>query len=114
MSCGQGFCPPHADPDDPSAPAPAPAHVALCPVGIRIFANALANVASLNGMDPAGRSWRHGSIRRRIAFLETLEGNPAAELRFQIGVGRLRLFLALALVGALLVAVASGAIEQLR
>ena len=52
---------------------------ALCPVGIRIFANALANVAALNGMEHGRRSWRHGSIARRIAFLEGLEGKPDAE-----------------------------------
>ena len=69
----------------------------LCPVGIRIFANALANVAMLNGMEYGSRSWRHGSISRRIAFLESLEGRPEAERRFQTAVGRLRLALAVVL-----------------
>jgi len=60
----------------------------LCPVGIRIFANALVNVASLNGMELRTRSWRHGSISRRIAFLESLEGRSEAERRFQVEVRR--------------------------
>jgi STE24 endopeptidase len=93
-------CPPHADPDCPSAATPA--MVPLCPVGIRIFANALANVASLNGMEHRTRSWRHGSISRRIAFLEGLEGRPDAERRFQAGVRRLRLGVALVLITVLL------------
>ena len=72
VSCGRTECPPHADVNaDPTA---APLSGALCPVGIRIFANALMNVALLNGMEPAAPSWRHGSINRRIAFLESLEG----------------------------------------
>jgi STE24 endopeptidase len=100
VSCGLVDCPPHADPDCPSAATPA--MVPLCPVGIRIFANALANVASLNGMEHRTRSWRHGSISRRIAFLEGLEGRPDAERRFQAGVRRLRLGVALVLIAVLL------------
>jgi STE24 endopeptidase len=112
VSCGQSECPPHADPDCPTAGAPAT--VPLCPVGIRIFANALANVASLNGMEHGTRSWRHGSIRRRIAFLVSLEGRPEAERRFQAGVGRLRIGVALVLIAAVAFAVATGNIEHLR
>ena len=77
VSCGQADCPPHARPRRHAGPG-TPRRT-LCPVGIRIFANALANVATLNGMEPEARSWRHGSIARRIAFLEGLEGQPEAE-----------------------------------
>ena len=105
-------CPPHADPDSPFGGTPA--MVPLCPVGIRIFANALANVAALNGMEHGMRSWRHGSIKWRIGFLEGLEGRPEAERRFQAGVGRLRLGVALALIAVLVYAMANGAIDQLR
>ena len=73
----------------------------LCPVGIRIFADALANVARCNGLDPAGRSWRHGSIANRIAFLEGLERHPEREDRFQRGVRRLRIGLGVVLVMAI-------------
>jgi len=106
VSCGLPDCPPHADPDDARASTPTPAMVPLCPVGIRIFANALSNVAALNGIDPGGRSWRHGSILRRIAFLEGLEGRVDSERRFQFQVRRLRLGMALVLIAALLYAVA--------
>jgi STE24 endopeptidase len=104
VSCGHADCPPHADPN--SVLAATPAMVPLCPVGIRIFANALANVASLNGIELRARSWRHGSISRRIAFLEGLEGRTEAERRFQFEVRRLRLAVALVLSAALLYAVA--------
>ena len=110
VSCGHSDCPPHADPDCPLGETPA--RVPLCAVGIRIFANALANVAALNGMEHGMRSWRHGSIKRRIAFLESLEGRPEAERRFQAGVGRLRLGVALVLIAVLVYAVANGAIDQ--
>jgi STE24 endopeptidase len=112
VSCGQSECPPHTDPECPRWETPA--KVPLCPVGIRIFANALANVAALNGLEHGMRSWRHGSIQRRIAFLESLEGQPEAERRFQIGVGRLRLAMALLLIAVLVYAMTNGAMEQLR
>jgi STE24 endopeptidase len=112
VSCGEVDCPPHADPECPYVSTPA--MVPLCPVGIRIFANALTNVASLNGMEHEARSWRHGSIRRRIAFLEGLEGRPEAERRFQAGVARLRLGVALVLTAVLLYAVAGDSIGLLH
>ena len=83
MSC-------HRHPVDGKAPI-------LCPVGIRIFADALANVARSNGLDPTGRSWRHGSIATRIAFLEGLERRPDREGKFQRGVTRLRIALGVVL-----------------
>jgi STE24 endopeptidase len=111
VSCGKLNCPPH--PDLYSRPGATAADGPLCPVGIRIFVNALMTVAELNGMEPAARSWRHGSINRRVAFLEGLEGKPQAERRFQIGVSWLRVGLALALIAGLLVAFKTGAIDHL-
>lgn len=111
VSCDRADCPPHPDPY--SRPVAPPAAGPICPVGIRIFVNALASVATLNGMEPSARSWRHGSITRRIAFLEGLEGRPEAERRFQFGVSRLRLVLAVALIAALVLAFRTGAIEHL-
>ncbi len=95
VSCGRTDCPPHADLNAPEMPF-SPIRD-LCPVGIRTFANALSEVAALNGMSERSPSWRHGSIARRIAFLEGLEGSPGAEKRFQTGVSRLRWSLALVL-----------------
>ena len=103
VSCGRADCPPHADldgrPDLPVAYAGADGPT-LCPVGVRTFVNALATVAALNGMNPDAWSWRHGSITRRITFLEGLVNRPEAERQFQRGIRRLRLGLAVAIAAA--------------
>ena len=114
VSCDRGDCPPHADRDGQAGVvASRPVDGRLCPVGIRIFANALSEVAALNGIEPRARSWRHGSIARRVAFLEGLEGRPTAVRRFQAGTTRLRLALAAALVGSLVLAVATDSLRFL-
>ena len=105
VSCDLPDCPPHLDSDDDLLPAPIlVANPSLCPVGIRIFADALANVALWNGMECTRHSWRHGSIASRIAFLERLEQNPDQERRFQRDVRRLRVSLGIMLVLAILIA----------
>jgi STE24 endopeptidase len=104
VSCDVMDCPPHTDLDhDLSSPAVRSSEPALCPVGIRIFADALANVARCNGLDENGRSWRHGSINHRVAFLQGLEQHPDRERSFQTGVKRLRFALGFGLVVAILV-----------
>lgn len=117
VSCGLPDCPPHEDLDgrpDPSSSLPrlvarrATAATPLCPLGIRIFVGALSNVAMLNGMQPRKWSWRHGSIIRRIEFLEGLIGRPEDERRFQKGVNRVRLVTATLLLVALGVILANG------
>ncbi len=115
VSCDQPDCPPHLDPQalPPSTLARLDKTAPICPVGLRTFINALRAVASLNGIDPTARSWRHGSIARRVAFLETLENHPEAERRFQSSVNRLRVALALILALALVLAFETGAIDQL-
>jgi STE24 endopeptidase len=91
VSCDLRDCPPHTDLDTDGSAEPVPGRKpTLCPVGIRIFADALKNVARSNGMDHNGRSWRHGSIATRIAFLEGLEHHPEREQGFQQGVLRLQ------------------------
>ncbi|HWE39537.1 MAG TPA: M48 family metallopeptidase [Isosphaeraceae bacterium] len=112
VSCDRPECPPHADLNADDGPSPVAA--ALCPVGIRTFANALDLVADLNGIGPRRFSWRHGSIRRRIAFLEGLERHPDAERRFQSRVRLLRLALGLALLAASALAAATGAFDALH
>ncbi len=113
VSCGRPDCPPHADLN--ARPVLAPSATDLCPAGIRIFASALAEVAALNGMNRESRwAWRHGSIARRIAFLEALEGRPDAERHFQATVRRLRVVLALALAGLIVAAWSTGALSNLR
>jgi STE24 endopeptidase len=62
-------------------------------------------VAALNGLSFHAPSWRHGSIAKRIAFLERLAKEPRELTRFQAHIRRLRVALALALVLATVVAV---------
>lgn len=114
VSCDRADCPPHADLDRPDAGPPGTSSMSPCPVGIRIFVDALARVAALNGTRRDARSWRHGSIARRIAFLEGLEGRPAAERRFQRSVHRLRVGLAVVLAAGILLAAATGSIDAIR
>ena len=101
VSCGRPDCPPHEDLDGRAGPRRG--LEPLCPVGIRIFINALSSVAMLNGMKPSAWSWRHGSIAKRIEFLETLVDRPEVETRFQTGVRRLRRGMAAALVTVVVV-----------
>lgn len=108
VSCGREGCPPHADVNAPEAPLVACR--SLCPVGVRLFIDALANVALLNGLEPSRRSWRHGSIASRIEFLEKVEYIPETEQRFQRRLRGLRAGLLLFLGTAMAAAYWSGAL----
>jgi STE24 endopeptidase len=120
VSCGALECPPHFDLEDgvlnvvkepPGTRSPAPA---LCPVGIQIFIDALATVARQNGIAVAARSWRHGSIASRLAFLRQLQANPAGEPQFQRRVRSFRFILATFLLFTLALAVLTRSWEVLR
>ncbi len=74
------------------------------------FPTALAAVARANGQDPNARSWRHGTIASRIAFLEGLERHPEREQSFQRSVKLLRLGLGTVLA----VVVVASLVTQLR
>jgi STE24 endopeptidase len=107
VSCGEPHCPPHFDLEEAGlalAPKILPSDP-LCPVGIQIFADALTSVARHNGIDVAARSWRHGSIASRLAFLQRLQLNPAGERGFQRAVRGLRVTLSIFLIGTLVLAV---------
>ena len=104
VSCGRKDCPPHLDLNAPGVPEGPPGE--LCPMGLRTFADALANVAALNGMSPRASSWRHGSIARRIAFLHRLESRPEGASRFEASVLRLRWAMAIVLALASAAAIA--------
>ena len=109
VSCGRDECPPHDESDGlPTESSP------LCAVGILTCVGALATVAAENGIRPDSRSWRHGSITSRMVFLRGLEGRPASERRFQAGVTRLRILLALLLGSSIALAWLTGAFETLR
>jgi STE24 endopeptidase len=91
-------CLPLSSSSGPFSAQPAPeVGLTLQSEGIRIFAEALENVARYNGLDSNGPSWRHGSIAQRIAFLEGLDGKPNGELAFQEGLRKLRLRLGVVL-----------------
>ncbi len=95
VSCGLRECPPHRDPN--LSEAPDLPILAVCPEGVRIFAHALADVALMNGVPIDKASWRHGTIARRIAFLESLATQPIAEQRFDRATTRLMWLLILGL-----------------
>ena len=116
VSCGVADCPPHFDLEEEMIGAAAEQSPAatLCPVGIQIFSEALASVARQNGIDARARSWRHGSIANRLAFLRQLQSNPAGEVPFQKGVRWYRLVLTVVLLLALVFAIFTRSWELLR
>ena len=102
VSCGRQECPPHLNLEARDIQAKSCVHV--CPVGISIFVRALTRVASRNRVGIDAKSWRHGTIAHRIAFLEGLEGHPRSEDVFARKMLSLRVGLAVGLVGLLIVA----------
>jgi Zn-dependent protease with chaperone function len=88
VSCGRKDCAVHT-----LADYPARGLAPMCPTGIRVFVNALQQVAYVNGLDPHGgdhssflhaawawvRAWQHGPIPARIAFLRSLLVDPTRE-----------------------------------
>jgi STE24 endopeptidase len=109
VSCGRSDCPPHAD-----RHSPADANGLICRVGVQTCIHALETVAAENGIRPEAKSWRHGSIAKRIEFLRRLDGRPGVERAFQLSVTQLRGVMALLLGSALVLAYLSGAFESLR
>jgi STE24 endopeptidase len=85
----------------------------LSPRSVQTFTSALTRVAFLNGLEPSARSWRHGSVARRIAFLESLAGQPNGLARFDRRMRRLRLGVAGVLLACLALATATGALDHL-
>jgi Zn-dependent protease with chaperone function len=59
----------------------------LCPTGVRTFISALDKVALVNGINRRRpglmNAWLHGTIARRVEFLEDVLVDPRAERRFQ-------------------------------
>jgi STE24 endopeptidase len=91
----------------------APSDDTLSLRSVQTFTSALVRVAIINGLEPSARSWRHGSIARRIAFLESLAGRPDALMAFDRRMRRLRLAVATALLACLAIATATGALDHL-
>jgi STE24 endopeptidase len=73
-------CALHAAPGNPGG---APLTGALCATAAHVFADALHEVALLNGIRPEARSWRHSSIASRSQFVEELALHPPRARRFE-------------------------------
>ncbi len=58
-----------------------------------VFANALERIALVNGVSPATRSWRHGSIRWRVDFLHKAGQSEAVLKEFRDKIAFIKLFL---------------------
>jgi STE24 endopeptidase len=67
---------------------------------VGLFTNGLVMIAHMNGMNPAARSWRHGSIRSRVLFLEAAESSPEVRARFMYKARFVRAFLVAAAVAS--------------
>ena len=77
----------------------------VAPEAIAAMQMALERIARLNAMNPKRRSWRHGSIRWRQAYLATLEGRPLNRLAVDRHVRVIKLVALIALLGSLVVLV---------
>ncbi len=82
MPCAQP-CALHTVPGNPGTPLTG----ALCSTAAHVFADALHEVALLNGIRPEARSWRHSSIASRSRFVQELALYPPRAQRFERGVG---------------------------
>jgi len=60
---------------------------------VGLFTNGLVMIAHMNGMNPAARSWRHGSIKSRVLFLEAAERSTEVRARFVYKARFVRAFL---------------------
>jgi STE24 endopeptidase len=82
--------------EPPPATQPVGEHVG--PHGAAVFCSALERVAAVNNIPVAARSWCHGSIAKRIRFLEFLSRDSRRTAEFDRYMRRLYLVL----VGSLL------------
>jgi STE24 endopeptidase len=97
VSCADGACVGH-DEGEPGASATGvilpPEATGLCPTGIRTFIAALDKVADVNGISRRKpgllNAWLHGTIARRVEFLERMIADARTERRFQRRLGLLK------------------------
>jgi STE24 endopeptidase len=89
VSCG-GTCEGHSD----GEPETLVTGADLCPTGIRTFISALDKVALINGISRRRpgllNAWLHGTIARRVEFLEGVLADRGTERRFQRRLGLLK------------------------
>ena len=63
----------------------------ICRTAAHVFADALYDVAALNGIPPQAPSWRHGSIATRANVLQAYAADPQQTAQFERRVVRLKL-----------------------
>ncbi len=63
------------------------------PYGANLFASALHRVAVINNIPVAARSWCHGSIAKRMEYLESISSDPDHTTRFDRVMKRIYLLL---------------------
>lgn len=66
--------------------------------GAAVFNSALRRVATVNNLPIKARSWCHGSIAKRMQYLQDLSADPALTRAFDKGMGRLYAAMVLAVV----------------
>ena len=107
FGCRSVSCPDPACTGHDAATVLTPEGAGLCPTGIRTFIAALDKVASVNGISRRKpgwlNAWLHGTIARRVEFLEGVIADGRAERRFQRRLGLLKWGLLTGLVAGLLV-----------
>ena len=68
--------------------------------GAAIFANALEQIARLNGIDPHKRNWRHGSIASRVRYILSLGSTAGTRRQIDTTVRRIKIAIVLGLFAA--------------
>jgi STE24 endopeptidase len=103
VSCGMDVCVGHGEGE--FAPHNSRGAEYLCPTGIHTFISALDKVAFVNGISRRRpgvlNAWLHGTIARRVEFLEGVLVDQGTERRFQRRLGLLKWGLLTALAGGL-------------
>lgn len=84
VSCGRHDCASHESERNQSKISPS---IPPCPTGIDTFVNALERVAVINGMSRSKpgwlASWQHGTIARRVDFLQRVRAVPGLSQRYR-------------------------------
>jgi len=74
-----------------AAPPPEDDPLRVTPEGSAIYAQALQQVARLNGMPPSQPNWRHGSIANRVSYILWLGGTHGSRRDADRAVRRVKL-----------------------
>lgn len=85
---------------DAGAAPPSNAQRVVSVESVRAMRGALAIIAELNTLDPNRKSWRHGSIAWRQAYLQTLIGRALLKLPIDRLIRWIKLAAAIILIGA--------------